>query len=274
MTTSRAAGDGSAYARRMSVDPALLKLTKTIEEGQPWPRPRCPSCMEGYIHFSEPVEHESHESIVARDNPYFEPEFTVGTFLVQGQCENAGCKQIVHGVGDYSVAYSQQSHRELLDEGYVAYSDYYDVASCHPPLWMMTIPESAPEEVREGMRRASRVFFADPSLAATALRGTVERFLTSEGISAVRPSGQFRSAHQRIEEWRAADPSRERVADLLLAVKWLGNAGTHEASDLSYEEVLDGARVLDEAFYALFTSASIDAQARAINAAKGPPRQP
>ena len=141
-------------------------------------------------------------------------------------------------------------------------------------MLMMSIPKSAPDEVREGVLRASRVLFADPGLAATALRATVERFLTSEGISATRPTGQFRNAHERIKEWRDADPDRPAVADLFFAVKWLGNVGTHEDSDLTAMEVLDGARVLDEAFHRLFTGPDIDAQARTINAAKGPSRQP
>lgn len=77
------------------------------------------------------------------------------------------------------------------------------------------------------------MFFADPGLAATALRATLERFLTHEGISATSSAGQFRSAHERIREWRDADPNRLLVAGLLCAVKWLGNAGTHEAGRLS-----------------------------------------
>ncbi|WP_439565372.1 DUF4145 domain-containing protein [Microcella sp.] len=175
----------------------------------------------------------------------------------------------------YNVGYSRKSNREEFEyHDTPAYSSYYTVTHLHPPVLMMPIPWSAPDEVREGVLRASRVLFADPGLAATALRATVERFLTSQGIASTRPSGQFRNAHERINEWRDADPKRPPVADLLFAVKWLGNAGTHEDSDLTTIEVLDGARVLDEAFHRLFTGPDIDAHAQTINAAKGPWRQP
>jgi hypothetical protein len=233
----------------MAVDPALSELARPIEEGQPWPRPACPKCQTGYIGFSAPTEDEGHDSASARSHPEFEPEWISGTFVIRGQCENPECQGI-------------------------PYSSYYTVTHLHPPMLMMPIPKSAPDEVREGVLRASRVLFADPGLAATALRATVERFLTSEGISATRPTGQFRNAHERINEWRDADPNRPPVADLFFAVKWLGNAGTHEDSDLTTMEVLDGARVLDEAFHRLFTGPDIDAHARTINAAKGPSRQP
>ncbi len=258
----------------MPVDPALSDLAKTIESGQPWPRPACPSCQTGYIGFAPPTEDESHDSASARNHPAFEPEWISGTFVVRGQCENPECQQAVHGTGDYRVDYSQKSNRDYEFENYgPPYSSYYTLTHLHPPMLMMPIPKSAPDEVREGVLRASRVLFADPGLAATALRGTVERFLTSEGIVATRSTGQFRNAHERINEWLAADPNRPPVADLLFAVKWLGNAGTHEDSDLTTIEVLDGARVLDEAFHRLFTGPDIDAHAQTINAAKGPSRQ-
>lgn len=221
-----------------------------------------------------PTEEEDHESASARDHPAFEPEWISGVFSVRGQCENVDCQQVVYGSGNYRVDYSEKSYRDEFEHAGPFYSSYYTITHMHPPMLLMPIPKSAPAEVREGILRASRVLFADPGLAATALRATVERFLTSEGISATHQNGKFRNAHERIKEWRDADASRPPVAGLFFAVKWLGNAGTHEDSDLTVIEVLDGARVLDEAFHRLFTGSDIDAHAQTINAAKGPSRQP
>lgn len=258
----------------MPVDPALFDFAKTIESDQPWPRPACPSCQTGYIGFSLPTEDESHASVSARNHFAFEPEWISGTFVVRGKCENPECQQAVYGTGDYHVDLSQKSNRDDdFEHQGPPYSKYYTVTHLHPPMLLMPIPQSAPDEVREAVLRASRVLFADPGLAATALRATVERFLTSQGISATRSNAQFRNVHERIKEWRDADSNRPQVADLLFAVKWLGNAGTHEDSDLTTIEVLDGARVLDEAFHRLFLGPDIDAHARTINAAKGPSRQ-
>lgn len=259
----------------MPVDPALFDFAKEIESGQPWPRPACPSCQTGYVGFSAPTEDEGYASASARNHPAFEPEWITGTFVIRGQCENPECQQAVHGTGDYYVNHSQKSYPDD-NFGYdgPSYSSYYTVTHLHPPTLMMPIPQSAPDEVREAVLRASRVLFADPGLAATALRATVERFLTSQDISATRPNGHFRNVHERINEWRDADSSRPQVADLFFAIKWLGNAGTHEDSDLTTIEVLDGARVLDEAFHRLFTGPNIDAHAQTINAARGPSRQP
>lgn len=256
----------------MSVDSALFALAEPIESGQPWPRPRCPDCGSGHIRFGDPDEAESYESASARGHPAFEPEWIRGTFAVRGECENPRCRQTVHGAGDYRVGYAKKSAPdEAFYEG-IPYSSFYRVAHLHPPMALMPVPKSAPEEVREGVLRASRVVFAEPGLAATALRATVERFLTFAGIAPTKPSGRFRNAHVRIEEWRDADTSRTHVADLFFAVKWLGNAGTHEDTDLTAVEVLEGANLLDEAFHRLYTGPDIDARAQTINTAQGPSR--
>lgn len=256
----------------MPVDPALSALAKPIEGTEPWPRPACPKCQTGYIAFSDPSTVEDHDSIEAHAHEYFDPDWITGTFSIEGECENPQCKQAVHGVGDYTVGTSTTFDMSSEEIYSIPYTHLYTVAHLHPPMLIMPTPSSAPPEVREGILRASRVLFADPGLAATALRATVERFLTSQGISATRNNGKFRSAHERIEEWSRADPDRPSVADLLFAVKWLGNAGTHEDSDLTVIEVLDGARVLDEAFHRLFTGPDIEARARSINQAEGPAR--
>lgn len=208
-----------------------------------------------------------------RAHPAFEPEWVYGTFSIRGKCENPECSQVFHGAGDFSVDFSTSSLRhDPWEVGPPPYSSYYRLTNLHPPLHLMPVPQSAPKSVQDGVLRASRVLFADPGLAATALRAVVELFLTSEGISATNASMRFRSAHSRIKEWRNKGVNRSQTADLLFAVKWLGNAGTHEDSDLTLLEVLAGAKLLDEAFHRIYTGPDIDAQAQTINVAKGPPR--
>ncbi|WP_252975324.1 DUF4145 domain-containing protein [Janibacter melonis] len=150
----------------------------------------------------------------------------------------------------------------------VYYSNYFSLQTLHPAMDLLTLPEAAPEEVRDGVRLASRVFFTDHGLAATALRGTVERFLTSAGVPSKDSKGNFQSLAHRIKEWGKADPDRRRIVPLLTAIRWLGNEGTHEDSKLEPGEVITGIQVLDGAFYQIFVSPEIDIKAQAIAAAR------
>lgn len=256
----------------MPVDRALLALSEAIEADTSWPRPACPACETGYIHFTAPSEYESYESASSRGHHAFEPEWIHGTFVIRGKCENVACQQLILGTGNYKVDFSRAPESDPFESNGPDYVSFYTLTHLHPPMSLMPVPESAPVDVREGVFRASRVLLADPALAATAMRATVERLLTSEGISAKDANGNFRTAHVRIDEWQTANPSRTSVAELLFALKWIGNAGTHEDADLTVKEVLESAEVLDEVIHRLFTGPNIDAHAQTINAAKGPAR--
>jgi hypothetical protein len=255
----------------MPQDPALLKFGSPVEKGTPLPRPSCRECGEGHISFDSPVESENGSSVDARSFWAWEPEWIRGAFTSTGTCQNTDCGLKVAVSGTYEV----YGARLVIDEDDPGppYSTYYTFRNFSPPLQLMRLPESTPEQVKDGVDRAATVLFADPGLAATALRLVVEQFLTADGIPDKRARGGFISADERIMTWKGAAPGRDRVANLLLAVKWIGNAGTHSLATLSVDEVLAGAEFLSEAFHALFEGPSIDARAQAINQARGPVRR-
>ncbi|GAB3707319.1 hypothetical protein GCM10028815_20080 [Mariniluteicoccus flavus] len=118
--------------------------------------------------------------------------------------------------------------------------------------------------------RASRALFPDPGLAATALRSTVEGFLTAQGIANRKASGGFRSLNERLSEWRQKGQTHDQVGNLFAAIQWLGNDGTHEDADLTVAAVAQGAAILDEAFHRWFTGPDLDAKATAIINERGP----
>jgi len=211
-------------------------------------------------------------SVKAHGHWAWEPDWIRGAFTTTGTCQNKDCGYKVAASGTYEVDAAQLVVEE--DMAGAPYSDYFTFQSFSPPLQLMKLPVGTPDQVQEGVDRAAAVLFADPGLAATALRLVVEQFLTTEGVSSRRAKGGFASADERIRTWRSAAAGRERVADLLLAAKWIGNAGTHSLATLTVAEVLEGAEFLSEAFHVLFEGPTIDARAQAINKARGPVRPP
>lgn len=248
----------------------LRKLGKKLEEDQAWPRPLCPVCGEGYVAFDSPRTFEDSQSVAAKDHEAWDPEWIFGTFHADGRCENKTCQQHVEAVGTYRV---DTANKRQIDFTQQYYSEYYSIEHFSPALNLLLLPEDAPDEVRDAVNRAGRLLFLDPGLAATALRASVERFLTTQGVAGSAGSGNFVSLHKRLTNWLAAGADA-RVVDLFLAVKWIGNEGTHEVSDLTVEDVLEGVEFIDEAFHHLFVAPDIDARAARVNAAKGRPHPP
>jgi len=255
----------------MPIDESLSALAAEIEEPRSWPRPICPTCDAGHIGFGSPEHLESGESEVARDHADvgWDPYWIYGTFLLRGRCENPNCKQVVQVGGKYRVDEAEKtassnprSHDEL-------WARFYRVETIYPAPAIVRVPTNTPADIVRGLTRASRVLFADPGLAATALRSTVELFMTDQGQPAKTPKGSFRTLDDRITAWKEGDADRARTGGLLLAVKWLGNTGTHEDSDLRHEDVLGVAAILDEALHRTYTGPDLDAQAQQVIAEHG-----
>jgi hypothetical protein len=61
------------------------------------------------------------------------------------------------------------------------------------------------------------------------------------------------------------------LANLMLAVKWIGNAGSHTGS-VKEKDIFDGFDLLEHVLYTLFPPQvpNLAALAQSINAAKGP----
>ncbi|KRF28938.1 hypothetical protein ASG91_04725 [Phycicoccus sp. Soil802] len=141
---------------------------------------------------------------------------------------------------------------------YQQYAERLTLRFFHPPLQFIRIPEKTPDETARAIRDASSLLLANPSAAANRLRQGIEALLTAKKVKrftiATRRNGStFRdrlTLHARIEILRK---SEKDVADLLEAVKWIGNDGSHE-SGLTAREVLVGARIMEAALYRLFES--------------------
>ena len=99
-----------------------------------------------------------------------------------------------------------------------------------PHLVFFEIPEECPDEVAAPLRQSFRLFFASPSAAANSVRIAIEELLTQLGVKRFTNSGGKRrvmSLHGRI----GLLPSKyAKLKDLFLAVKWLGNVGSHRTA--------------------------------------------
>jgi hypothetical protein len=136
----------------------------------------------------------------------------------------------------------------------------------------MDYDDALPDPVRDNVDRASVLFLPDHNAAAGALRAAVESLLTWLKVPGQTPKGDFIPADQRIRTWRDKHGGDPDVAKLLLAVKAIGNHGSHELPDLTADEVLGTVDLLEHAFDKLYRGARLLEQADSIIASKGPSR--
>lgn len=196
----------------------------------------------------------------------WEPEWITGTMHVIGQCDSRECKQTVIGVGTFRVDYATSSSDIEYQE--TPYAEFYKIKYFNPPLPLLSLPEAVPQDVRNAIDRAAPIIFVDPSSAATVLRASIELFLSNWGIAAYDKNDKRINLHKRIQLWEA-ETGNQQVGEQLLAIKWIGNSGSHEGERLSVRAVVDGLEFFEAAFNELIVAPELKERVRAVNEAKG-----
>lgn len=145
-----------------------------------------------------------------------------------------------------------------------------------PALPMVESRDLCPSEVGERVDAAAKILWLDPNAAANRIRAAVEALMDDQGV--IRKDIDRRgkviglSLDRRIAVFKEARPQYSEAADLILAVKWIGNVGSHE-DVLRIPDVLNGVEFLDHALSLIYDDSRDDIKKRAseVTARKGRP---
>jgi len=139
-----------------------------------------------------------------------------------------------------------------------------------PCIVFFDLPPKCPESIAKEVQQAFALFWLDAPAAANRVRAAVERLLDHQRVAKKETAkGKRRqiSVHRRIERFQA---KRGGVGKALMAVKWIGNEGSHESS-LSQLDLLDAFGMLSYALDAVYDDRvkTVSQLATKINKAKG-----
>lgn len=230
----------------------------------------CPGCASGVLKLDKgslKVE-ETAKSKSHRSDPDWEPDWIESRFSMTLRCSH--CNEPVFVVGDIE-------HAEAMDEEFgwcleEALRPRFFVS----PISIIPLPDLCPRDIADEIHAASALYWADISASANRIRSAIEKTLDhkkikrSEKIQSGRNAGKNRrlSLHERIELFKEKDAE---LADTMLAIKWLGNAGSH-ASDLNEKDILDAFELMEHVIEKLFVEKlkKIRIITKKINTKKGP----
>ncbi|MDT0115915.1 DUF4145 domain-containing protein [Microbacterium sp. PRF11] len=245
----------------------LSELSDWVTKSE-WPKVRCSECVEGALSFERyevlgDPESVEHERLFKRGEVGWEEES--GTFVGSLKCDNHDCGRLVAMAGDWDSVWGTNP-----DDGNDTLFERFRVRYLNPAPPLLLTPKKTPVEVVTAINTASAVVWISPDSAATQLRLGVEELLTALKVkrTTIKKGKRRRvSAHDRVEILKASRPD---VAETLMAVKWIGNSGTH-SSGMSIADVAKGAKILEHALRQLYdtSEAALIAEARAINKRRG-----
>lgn len=228
---------------------------------------QCPTCGKGHLKVGKDVflNQETGPSRSNHDVEGFDPEWIENRFAGLLRCDFANCGELVaiYGNGLIREQYDYDAFGEPTQE----YLDFYKPLGLTPAPLPIRPPLDTPELVQVSLREAAALIWQSAEGAANQIRQAVEHLMDDQGMAQAVPP-KFISLDNRIKEFHQKDAKN---AELLMAVKWLGNSGSH-VGGLTREDVLDAFDLIELVLVNLYdkTTAELIAKAQAIIAHKGP----
>ena len=236
------------------------------------PKWQCPTCRAGHLvlvpnslqHRETPTSKREH------DHDAWEPYWIKYVFSCLLECANADCREVISSCGTGSVDVFEHDDEE---QGWVQETDdlftpkYFD-----PPLILMDVPTRCPTEACTHLIDSFSLFFADPGASLNCARAAVEAVLTQlrvKRFTVVKGKRKSISLHHRIQ---LLPPKYKEQSELLLAVKWLGNAGSHDGVQPSQGDVRVAYDLLEHVLSEIYEKKAnkLKAIAKKVNKKKGP----
>lgn len=225
----------------------------------------CPSCRKSSLVKDEQVVKPTAESERGSQSIWWEPEYSTYIFRLTLHCPN--CGETVFAQGDGFV----EEEIEIDDNGQWdrRFVRYLRPKYFFPSLKFVACPAATPEEVRTHIDTASELYYSNPSACCNSLRIAAEEIMTALGVPTPQP-GEFLTFGHRIKHLSKGSSEY----NLLDAIRWLGNAGSHSGSIIKHEDAKNAFHVIDLLVDECFSDRKkkIHELAAAIRESKGPTR--
>lgn len=237
----------------------------------------CPRCDTGSLRLQEgsPILKEGDYARQHRSGPEFEPSHQKYRFTAFLHCDNSECGEIVSMAGDLDTV----DH----DDPQFGYGqlDLLRPAMIFPAPPIIRFPARTPRSVREPLRTAFKLYWADPSSAANKVRSSVEALLTDRGVPRFnKPQpGKKRatlSLATRIAKYGqklnvVANGKQSSQKTLLDALRWVGNAGSHDGEVVDHRLLLHAFEIQEHVLEVVYGDRvqSLEKIAKALINSKG-----
>ncbi len=251
------------------INRGLYKGWFTQENMLKW---QCPTCNSSSLHVIQDKfiqQHNSATEINYNEDWFDAPEMIVYTFTALLSCTNPTCKEVVACSGTGSV---ETEHYHRYDGEYDRrYIDYFKPYFFYPSLQIFLIPEDTPKDVKEAIQSSFSIVFSNKLAAANQIRVALECLLTHLGVKRFTNSRGKRHRLKLHDRILHLSPKFQHIKDLCLAIKWLGNSGSHCGDEMTFDNVFDGYDMLSFLLDEVYANRKAHAEklAKKINAKKG-----
>lgn len=252
----------------MTVNRKLWQEPLSKEYTPSW---HCPSCSGGYLKMVPEslkyIQTSKSKKEQNTENPQWDPGCITYRFSALLECQNNDCEEVVSLAGHGALELVQIGQSEDFD-----YIEFFYPEFVSPSPEFFRIPSNCPNEIRCEIVQAFIAVWSDYASSATRVRVSIERLLDylKEPKTKINKNGKRErlSLHRRIERFGVKD---KEISDTLLAVKWLGNTGSHTTA-IDQEDIFDAFDMLEYVLEEVLVKRrkNLGKLAKNINTKKGP----
>jgi len=231
---------------------------------------QCPTCTIGYIIPKETDLKfiENAETIHYRDCDAFEYDWI--SYVFHGQIKCNFCPETVVVSGTAKIERDQAPGWPEIDE-------VIEFKELSPKFFFPAVPiidlskfESVPANFASEIKNSFSLYWCNPAACINSIRSAIEVFLDYYSVKKNKPNGDLIFLGKRLEDFEKSEPKK---AQILKAIKWLGNAGSHDPNSFRHSDALDGYQILEHYLEQFFPKPKDDqfikAKIDGINQAKG-----
>ncbi|WP_415776305.1 DUF4145 domain-containing protein [Shewanella oncorhynchi] len=218
---------------------------------------RCSCCGDGVLGFVSDKfhKHETLKSVKWHQDEGWGPEWIEYIFTASLQCQSCSEFYIVSGTGAVVEEWDQE-------EGCIHYDVFFPKFFL-PTIHIFSIPRQTPVEVSDIIESSFSLAWSDYSAAGNKLRVALELIVAE----LVPNSGQ--TLGNKINE---IPEEKAGIREMLKAIKWLGNQGSHEAKLAEYDLAFSF-KVIEKVLNTLYPNPddteSLMTHVQMVNQAKG-----
>ena len=211
----------------------------------------CPNCKSNSLKIIK-EDFKSEETAESKEfrskNDDWEVEWIKLTFNGKLLCKN--CDENIFFVGTGNPEHNGYYDYEL-DEHNEEYVEHFTPTFFQPTINVFEIPEKCPNSIKNEIIDSFKLFWSDLSSCANKIRISLEVLLNEEKVKRFENSGGKRksiSLHRRIQLF-----SNIEVRDFLLAIKWIGNTGSH-IGEIETIDILETYQLLEFSLNKLYNN--------------------
>lgn len=209
-----------------------------------WP---CPACGQKTLQIDKETFKNEDNSFTQNNwsEEWFDHDHAGSVFICMARCIRPKCGEVVACTGKGTW---EQRH-EYHDSG-TSHYQCFKPQSFVPALQPFSLSEVCPDEIADPLLGSFSVFLIQPGAAASLIRICVERMLTAMGVPEIDDKGKRIILHHRLNQ---LPELYQAYSAQLMAIKFLGNAGSHRHDKVRTEDIEDAYVIMEDVVSDLYS---------------------